>query len=52
VNSFVLFGQGGFGVNVAFMILEAGYNNGFNELNVGITDSELGQVFINLGFYF
>ncbi len=52
VNSFVLYGQGGLGVNVAFMILEVGYNYGFNELIIGNTDSKPGQVFINLGFRF
>ncbi|MEI8047263.1 MAG: hypothetical protein WCI92_07780 [Bacteroidota bacterium] len=52
LNSFVLYGQGGLGVNVAFMILELGYNYGFNELIVGNTDSKPGQLFINLGFRF
>ncbi len=52
VESFVMYGQGGIGVNVAFLVLEAGYNFGFNELLVGNTDSKPGQVFINLGFRF
>lgn len=52
VNSFILYGQGGLGVNVAFLVLEAGYNYGFNELLTGNTDSKPGQVFINLGFRF
>jgi hypothetical protein len=52
VNSFIMYGQGGIGVNVAFMILEAGYNYGFNELLEGNTDSNPGQFFINLGFRF
>lgn len=52
VNSFILYGQGGLGINVAFLVLEAGYNYGFNEVLVGNTDSKPGQVFINLGFRF
>lgn len=52
VNSFVLYGQGGIGVNVAFVVLELGYNYGFNELLTDYTDSKPGQVFINLGFRF
>jgi hypothetical protein len=52
VNSFVMYGQGGLGVNVAFVVLEAGYNYGFNELLVDYTDSNPGQLFINLGFRF
>jgi hypothetical protein len=52
VNSFILYGQGGLGINVAFLVLEAGYNQGFNELLIENTDSKPGQVFINLGFRF
>jgi hypothetical protein len=52
INSFILYGQGGIGINVAFLVLEAGYNYGFNELLDGNTDSKPGQVFINLGFRF
>jgi hypothetical protein len=52
INSFIMYGQGGLGVNVAFMIIEAGYNYGFNELLKGNTDSNPGQFFINLGFRF
>jgi hypothetical protein len=52
VNSFILYGQGGLGVNVAFLVLEAGYNYGFNELLKDNTDSKPGQLFINLGFRF
>jgi len=50
VNSFVLYGQGGLGVNVAFLVIEGGYNYGFNELIESNTDSKPGQLFINLGF--
>jgi hypothetical protein len=52
LNSFVLYGQGGIGINVAFMVIEGGYNYGFNELLEGNTDSKPGQLFINLGFRF
>lgn len=52
LNSFVLYGQGGLGLNVAFLVLEAGYNFGTKELLIDNTDSRPGQVFINLGFRF
>lgn len=52
VNSFVLYGQGGLGINVAFVVLEAGYNFGFNELLLDYPDSKPGQLFVNLGFRF
>jgi hypothetical protein len=52
VNSFVLYGQGGIGINVAFVVLEFGYNYGFNELLIDNTDSKPGQIFVNLGFRF
>jgi len=52
INSFVLYGQGGLGINVAFLVLETGYNFGLNELIEGNTDSKPGQLFINLGFRF
>ena len=52
VNSFILYGQGGVGVNVAFVVLEAGYNYGFNELLKDNTNSKPGQFFINFGFRF
>lgn len=52
INPFILYGQGGLGVNVAFMVLEFGYNYGFNEVLENNTDSKPGQMFINLGFRF
>jgi hypothetical protein len=52
INSFLLYGQGGLGVNVAFLVLETGYNFGFNELLIDNTDSKPGQFFVNLGFRF
>jgi hypothetical protein len=52
INSFILYGQGGLGINVAFLVLEFGYNYGFNEVLVNYTDSKPGQMFINLGFRF
>lgn len=52
INPFILYGQGGLGVNVAFIVLELGYNYGFNEVLESNTDSKPGQVFINLGFRF
>jgi hypothetical protein len=51
INSFILYGQGGIGVNVAFIVLEAGYNYGFQDL-LKDYESKPGQVFVNLGFRF
>ncbi len=51
INSFILYGQGGIGVNVAFIVLEAGYNYGFQDL-LKDSQSKPGQVFVNLGFRF
>jgi hypothetical protein len=51
INSFILYGQAGVGVNVAFLVIEAGYNYGFQDL-LKETGSKPGQVFINLGFRF
>ena len=51
INSFILYGQGGIGVNVAFLVIEAGYNFGFGDM-LKDYQSKPGQVFINLGFRF
>ena len=52
INSFIMYGQGGIGVNVAFFVLEAGYNFGFQDLLKNDIQSKPGQVFVNLGFRF
>lgn len=51
INSFILYGQAGIGISVAFFILDVGYNYGFQDQ---FTDfgSKPGQLFINLGFRF
>jgi hypothetical protein len=51
INSFILYGQAGIGINVAFIVLEAGYNFGFQDM-LKDYQSKPGQVFINLGFRF
>jgi len=51
INSFILYGQAGIGVNVAFLVIEAGYNYGFQDL-LKDKESKPGQVFVNLGFRF
>jgi len=51
IETFCLYGQGGIGVNVAFLVLEAGYNYGFTNVLTSTT-SKPGQVFVNLGFRF
>jgi hypothetical protein len=51
IESFCFYGQGGIGVNVAFLVIEAGYNYGFTHVFTSV-GSKPGQVFINLGFRF
>jgi len=51
IETFCLYGQGGIGVNVAFLVLEAGYNYGFSHVFTSV-GSKPGQVFVNLGFRF
>ncbi len=52
INSFVMFGQGGVGVDVAFLYLEAGLNYGFTDVFTEDIQSKPYQVFLNLGFRF
>ena len=52
INTFNLYGQGGVGVDVAFLFLEAGFNYGFTDLFKNDIDSNPYQVFVNLGFRF
>lgn len=51
VNSFIMYGQAGLGVNVAFLVIETGYNFGFQDVFKDI-DSKPGQIFVNVGFRF
>lgn len=50
-NSFIMYGQGGIGIDVLFLSIDAGYNYGFTDV-FKKTDSKPGQVFVNLGFRF
>jgi len=52
INSFILYGQGGIGINVAFIVFEVGYNYGFQDLLKDDIESKPGQIFISLGFRF
>jgi hypothetical protein len=52
LNTFIFYGQAGLGVDVAFFILEAGYNYGFQDLFKESVKSKPGQLFVNLGFRF
>lgn len=52
INSFILYGQGGVGVNLAFLVIEAGYNFGLQDLLKDDIKSTPGQIFVNLGFRF
>lgn len=50
-NSFTAYGQGGVGIDILFLSIDAGYNYGFNDVFTN-TASKPGQVFVNLGFRF
>ena len=52
INSFVMNGQAGIGVDVAFIFLEVGGNYGFNDLLKNDIQSNPVQGFVNLGFRF
>ena len=52
INTFNLYGQGGVGVDVAFLFLEAGFNYGFTDLFKNDIESNPYQIFVNLGFRF
>lgn len=52
INAFNFYGQAGFGVDIAFLFVEAGYNYGFNDLFKNDIKSNPNQIFINLGFRF
>ena len=50
-NTFNIYGQGGVGVDVAFIFVEAGVNYGFIDL-MNYDKSNPIQIFVNLGFRF
>jgi hypothetical protein len=50
-NSFTFYGQGGIGVDVLFLSIDAGYNFGTSDVFKNF-ESKPGQVFVNLGFRF
>lgn len=52
VNSFILYGQAGIGVDIAFVLIETGYNYGFQNLLKDYSSSNPGQFFVSLGFRF
>ncbi len=52
INSFIFYGQAGIGVNVAFLVIEFGYNYGFQDLLKNYSKSNPGQAFASIGFRF
>lgn len=52
INTFNVLGQGGIGVDVAFIYLETGVNYGFIDLFQNDIKSNPFQIFVNLGFRF
>lgn len=51
LNSFVMYGQAGVGLDIAFFFLEAGINYGFTDLLEDYKSTPY-QAFVNLGFRF
>lgn len=51
LNTFNLLGQGGIGIDIAFLDIELGYNLGFQDV-LKDQESKPGQAFVNLGFRF
>ena len=52
INSFVFYGQAGIGIDVAFVLVDVGYNYGFQSLVKDYSNSNPGQAFVSLGFRF
>lgn len=51
LNSFVMCGQAGVGIDIAFFFIEAGYNYGFTDTMKDYS-SNLSQAFVGIGFRF
>jgi hypothetical protein len=51
VNNFNFYGQGGVGVDILFLSIDAGYNYGFTDVFKN-TQSNPQQIFVNIGFRF
>lgn len=52
LNSFILYGQAGVGVDIAFFFIEAGFNYGFTNLFDNEFSTNPYQLNVNLGFRF
>ena len=53
VNSFIFYGQGGIGVNIAFAYVDVGYNYGLGSLlENSVSTTNPGQAFVSLGIRF
>lgn len=56
LNSFILLGNGGIGVDVAFLFLETGFSYGFSNILKDINSTSIQsnpmQIYLNLGFRF
>ena len=52
VNSFIFYGQAGIGANVAFAMIDIGYNYGFSDLMKNFDNTNPSQWFLSLGIRF
>lgn len=52
INSFMMFGQAGVGLDITFIYLEGGFNYGFTDLFKNNFQSNPYQLYLNLGFRF
>jgi hypothetical protein len=51
INTFIFYAQGGLGVDIAFIVLDVGYNYGFQDQFKDFSSTP-GQLYVNLGFRF
>jgi len=52
LNSFIFYGQAGIGANVAFAMIDIGYNYGFSDLMKNFDSTNPSQWFLSLGIRF
>ena len=52
VNSFIFYGQIGIGANLAFVLIDVGYNYGFEGLMKNFSNTKPSQWFLSLGIKF
>ena len=56
ITNFMIYGQGGVGIDIAFFFIEAGFNYGFSNIINDIANESIkskpSQGYVNIGFRF